>query len=597
MVWSPDRCYLESPEGKRLQLQVDNGCPQLCELEALSLIARLEDRRLEELNNSVLTTKGKLKISAVAMARTWDSYLLDYVMTGSFESGLRAVRDAPFLSDIPGECLRELVPSAGLWSGWDAMKNIGFLTRPQRRKLWGSGRWVIHLFSGEQGHWELFKLDSGNTSVLELDSARCAGQDIMRGEVWQMLMWAAKEGKIDLVIGGPPGRSSQHARGGVRDVKSMTLVARMLWLHAVAQVGREVNGGPSTRSRDVGFVLEYPEGMTPEAHGAVSAKIEADEDASRVADGQGLPATWDETRWLWEHVQRPRLERQTGASTMDARVPFWDTRMWKEYQRMNGFRTVSFDQGAMGGDSVNPTTLGTNVNNLLSLDGLRVSEECGLPLRGDRDHVWAPGLVEALVVALSFWDRDPRCAPRLPRLQAFTPEQWKEHVNSNHAVCRRDCATCVTSRGTGKQHRRVHHPDSYVLTADVAGPLSPGLDPTSKGTMGRNLRYILIAKYVVPKQYIVMFSGKEPPADDGVEIFAKDKVSTDEDEKFRRISLARTGLKLLKSLVRTEWMSSSFRRSYREQESMTMTRRTTNRQKWQMGKARMRIRRLSQMIQ
>ena len=257
----------------------------------------------------------------------------------------------------------------------------------------------------------------------------------------------------------------------------------------------------------------------------MSAKIETDEDASRVADGQGLPATWDETRWLWEHVQRPRLERQTGASTMDARVPFWDTRMWKEYQRMNGFRTVSFDQGAMGGDSVNPTTLGTNVNNLLSLDGLRVSEECGLPLRGDRDHVWAPGLVEALVVALSFWDRDPRCAPRLPRLQAFTPEQWKEHVNSNHAVYRRDCATCVTSRGTGKQHRRVHHPDSYVLTADVAGPLSPGLDPTSKGTMGRNLRYILIAKYVVPKQYIAMFSGKEPPADDGVEIFAKDKVS------------------------------------------------------------------------
>ena len=137
MVWGPATCYLESPEGHRMQLQVDNGCPQLCELEALSLIARLEDRRLEELNNSVLTTKDRLKMSAVAMARTWDYYLLDYVTTGSFESGLRAVRDAPFLSDLPGECLRELIPTAGLWSGWDAMKNIGFLSRPQRRKLWG----------------------------------------------------------------------------------------------------------------------------------------------------------------------------------------------------------------------------------------------------------------------------------------------------------------------------------------------------------------------------------------------------------------------------------------------------------------------------
>ena len=470
MVWGPDICYLESPEGHRMQLQVDNGCPQLCELEALSLIARLEDRRLEELSNSVLTTKDKLKVSAVAMARTWDHYLLDYVTTGSFESGLRAVRDAPFLSDLPGECLRELIPSAGLWSGWDAMKNIGFLSRPQRRKLWSSGRWVVHLFSGEQGHWELFKLDSGDTTMLELDSARCAGQDIMRQEVWQMLMWGAKEGKIDLVMGGPPGRSSQHGRGGVRDVKSMTLVARMLWLHTVAQVGREVNGGALTRNRDVGFMLEYPEGFSREVRGARAAKIEADEDASRSSTGEGSPATWSETQWLWEHVQRPRLEKKTGTATMDARVPFWDTRMWKEFQGLNGLRLVSFDQGAMGGSSVNSTTLGTNVNNLISLDELRVPEGSGLPLHGDRDHIWSPGLVEALVVGFRFWDRDPRCAPRLPHLQAFSPEQWKDHVNSNHAVYRKDCAVCVSSRGTGKQHRRVHHPDSYVLTADVAGP-------------------------------------------------------------------------------------------------------------------------------
>ena len=150
-----------------------------------------------------------------------------------------------------------------------------------------------------------------------------------------MLMWGAKEGKIDLVMGGPPGRSSQHGRGGVRDVKSMTLVARMLWLHTVAQVGREVNGGALTRNRDVGFMLEYPEGFSREVRGARAAKIEADEDTSRSSTGEGSPATWSETQWLWEHVQRPRLEKKTGAATMDARVPFWDTRLWKEFQRLN----------------------------------------------------------------------------------------------------------------------------------------------------------------------------------------------------------------------------------------------------------------------
>ena len=76
-------------------------------------------------------------------------------------------------------------------------------------------------------------------------------------------------------------------------------------------------------------------------------------------------------------------------------------------------------------------------------------------------------------------------------ISMMTPSQWKEHVDSNHEVYKKECATCVTSRGTGAQHRRVHHPDTYVLTADVAGPITKGLDPTSKGTMGRNLRYLL----------------------------------------------------------------------------------------------------------
>ena len=114
---------------------------------------------------------------------------------------------------------------------------------------------------------------------------------------------------------------------------------------------------------------------------------------------------------------------------------------------------------------------------------------------------------------MSFWHTDAHCPPRL---HAMSAEQWKQHVDSNHAHYRKDCATCVMSRGVGRQHRRVHHPEAYVLTADVAGPLSPGLDPTSKGTLGKNLRYLMVAKYLVPKQFVEEFSGRPPPSDDGV---------------------------------------------------------------------------------
>ncbi|CAE7944022.1 GIP [Symbiodinium sp. KB8] len=514
MVWSRDVCYLESQEGERIQLQLDGGCPQLRELEALSLIARLEDRRLEELNNAVMITSDKLKASAIAVERSWEFYLMDYIQTGSFESGLRAVRDAPFFTDVPGEALTGLVPAAGLWSGWDIMKELGFLTRAQRRKILNSKRWVVHLCAGQEGHWEVFKLDKGDTTVIELDKARCQGQDIMRDPTWRMLLWGAKEGKIDAILGGPPGRTQQHGQGGHREVKDVALVTRMMWLHSVAQAGREINGTPRSRNRDVGFVLEYPEGRTDEARRAEEEVIAAREAEVRDPTAGPQVASWNESVWYWQHVQHPRLLQRTGGSTMDASFCFWDTRLWKSYQREMGLQMVSFEQGAMGSLSRNRTTLGTNVNSLTSLGDLRLPEDSDLPERAQGDSTWSPGLVQAIVVAMSFWDRDPICAPRI---QAMSPTQWKRHVESNHEVYNKECATCVTSRGTGAQHRRVHHPEAYVLTADVAGPIKKGLDPTSKGTMGRNLKYLLVAKYMVPKDYVKLYTGRKPPEGDGVE--------------------------------------------------------------------------------
>ena len=118
------------------------------------------------------------------------------------------------------------------------------------------------------------KLDQGDTVVLEFDVERSPGLDVLRSEVWRMLLWGAKEGKIDVVMGGPPSRSQQSGRGGERDAKSMKLVARMMWLHAVAQLGREVNGTPMSKSREVGFILEYPEGLSPTARRACERIIE-----------------------------------------------------------------------------------------------------------------------------------------------------------------------------------------------------------------------------------------------------------------------------------------------------------------------------------
>ena len=98
----------------------------------------------------------------------------------------------------------------------------------------------------------------------------------------------------------------------------------------------------------------------------------------------------------------------------------------------------------------------------------------------------------------------------------MTPAQWKRHVDSNHLDYNRECLTCVLARGTGRRHARVHHPEMFSLTVDIAGPVKAGLDCTSKGTQGKGLRYLLVGKYTLPKEFVKAYSGRKPPDDDGL---------------------------------------------------------------------------------
>ncbi|CAE7228011.1 TY5A, partial [Symbiodinium sp. CCMP2456] len=298
------------------------------------------DRKLEQLKNETLTTRDKLGVSAMAMEKHWNHYLYDYVATGSFESGLRAVRDAPFFEDLPGACISGMVPSGGLQYGWDIFKLNGFLTRAQRRKVMGSKRWVVHLFAGDVGHWQVLKLDQGETSVIELDMARCGGHDVWRDETWRMLLWGAKNGKVDVVMGGPPGRALQHCKGGERDVKSLKLIARMMWLFAVAQVGRELNNTGINKNRDVGFMIEYPEGVPAAERRNQEQQVRQAEEEVQEPGMSPTVASWEETRRYWDQVQRPRWEAYAGHATVNAGVSFWDTRMRKAFQREGALRMI-----------------------------------------------------------------------------------------------------------------------------------------------------------------------------------------------------------------------------------------------------------------
>ena len=208
-----------------------SGCPQLQEVEALSLIARIEERKREHLENETLVLQDKVEVASMLMEKTWEDHLWVYAQDGKMGDGLRALRDAPFLEDMPCECLCGLVPADVEDSGWEILKELSFLNRSQRRRLLLAKRWVVHLFAGEPGHWEVFKLDQHGTVVLELDIHRCRGQDIYRTEVWRALVWAACMGKIDVVMGGPPGRQrGSFGHDGVLpdDLRPLSAITRMV---------------------------------------------------------------------------------------------------------------------------------------------------------------------------------------------------------------------------------------------------------------------------------------------------------------------------------------------------------------------------------
>ena len=468
--WSQRGCFLVDPNGVSRSLGVSGGCPLLQEAEALALISRLEDRKREMLENATAVTQDIVEASEMMMVKSWKDYLVKYVATGGMEAGLRAVRDSPLLSELPGECVSGLAQANVIQDGWKVFKDIEYLSRHQRRRLWTAKRWVVHLYAGCPGHFQIFQLDEGDTVVIELDLQRNRGHDVTRSSTWRLLLWAAMQGRIEAIIGGPPGRTSLGClRKGSEewDNKSLKAVARMLWLHAVAVEGRFLNAKGSDRGRPVAFMMEHP-------------------------------PTDKEAESLGQESRRRSV---------------WETTMWRAFQEEYDMIEVTFDQRATGALGSLPTTLGTNVYYLQGLQG-EGGEAATWGDAKDYSGVWSSGLTKAIVLALSFWRRSPIT---IPRLCPMTPAQWKRHVDSNHLDYNRECLTCVLARGTGRRHARVHHPEMFSLTVDIAGPVKPGLDCTSKGAQGKGLRYLLVGKYTLPKEFVKSYSGRKPPDDDGLQ--------------------------------------------------------------------------------
>ena len=471
-------CKLYPPDGKSLRLRVKNGCPELVESQALTLISRLEERKMqqvEELRRRTEEGKDRIRQARIAMERTWWDHLVEHVSSSAPAAGHMAVSTAPFFQDVPDRALSGILPSEDVDSKtlWKALEEgMPNLNRRRRKALHRASNWVVHLFAGPGTHKSFKRLESQETVVVELDICRSRSQDLYHDPLWTLLVKVAKLGRVAAVIGGPPTRTwsmTGPRTDGPHPLRSPTepfglstltsderdlvdrdtgLLARMLWLHALSTAGRRVHPNPSDGTSMVAFMLEQP---SVEQHMASSHSA-------------------------WGSVPS-----------------FWNTPLWQTYAEEAGLFEVHFRQGPLGHAGDKPTTVGTNLPDLRDLQVLQgeVSQvRCSADSRVS--PVWAPGFVEAIVYALQRWP----CY----RLMKFTQADWEQHVANNHVPYRRDCAACVAGAGTGRRHQGVTHPDVYCMSADIAGPIRvKGKDPESRNHRPATFKYFLAVSYRFPR--------------------------------------------------------------------------------------------------
>ena len=477
MEWHGTRCRLTSKEGEILNLRVRDGCPEITEQQALELIAKLEDQKLQDLKYATAVTKGKIRESVIALNKSWFDHLVSYCGSGIGTEALLAIKGAPFFQDLPQEALYGLSEADPCSNGWEALKGLQHLNRRRRKALWSSRQWVVHLYSGKQENPEIMFLERQGFTVLEIDLERGKTHDVCNPLVWRALEWGARNGRIASVVGGPPQntfmlrrcmtpgpeavRSNSHPYGGWygQSEKERAFVNRhtglfvkMIYLHALATAGRTVYPAEPNDVKEVGFMLEQPK--DPRAYLLYSDPLSQD------------------------------------------CASFWRTSLWEEYSAEAGLSTVSFDMSSLGKALIRHTTLGTNLP-LRHLDGLpgRVQDDPYPPERAP-PSVWSRSFSEAVSIAI----REQRMTPRMLKMSA---EQWKEHVRRGHLPFRSDCMTCVTAGATGRRHARVEHPSCFVLSADVSGPLKvPGLDADARGAFPKPHKYPFVAKLRVPKTFL-----------------------------------------------------------------------------------------------
>ena len=468
-----------------LRVSVRNKCPEVAVADALTLIRELEEKELEKLNDQVSTMVARLETLRQNDEVPWDSSFEKYLTNGMKHTLWEGIRKCPYLKDLPMEVQELLLESFEVDSGSAYLKNLP-LSRRERKRLMASTSWVVHLYagsgSGTTSSDPMKAINRHGKVLLEIDVCNSRLWDLHKPNgAYQLLLWAASQGRIEDVLGGPPCRTYS------------------------ALLHRPGEGYPQP-ARSAAFPYGLPD-LDPRRAAQVHGDTAPVAKQLLVWNLAYLSRHQQFVGFFLEHPRDPQdYMNSENSQDLNEYPSLWRTTLWSSFKELFGMFSLSYDQGELGHRAKKPTTNGTNYTALLHLDGLQSKGRVMIPatlLSSEEQARWAPGLKLALARAVIgpsalLEGEGGSTQPTARKLSATERELWRKHLECDHQPYRPDCSVCVNAQATGHQHRRVPHPTAFTLAVDLAGPFKhKGRDMDF-----RDYKYLLVGAFRFPKAYL-----------------------------------------------------------------------------------------------
>ena len=456
---TPNRLTVVHPVHGRLQVRLRGHCPVLPVAQALNLIAELEQKRITSFEQTVQELQQQIKVikDQGLQGWTWQQHLKAAREGGGRTHVAGFLHKNPVFSTVNAEVLLgipENIPVEGR-DGWSLLKGTPW-SRAKRKALFQSDSWTVHLFSGEErsvgakqratmkgSFWN--EALTGDEVMVEIDLTSSRFMDLIpRDGMFRVLSWAALNGKIKTIIGGPPRQTfpttSQASVTSTQHLREVQLVVRMMTLFYMAEEGRTA-AWKEGRVRSmvkphVGFLLEHPD----------------------VHDGEQMSLFQTP---LWKAFAMDTLMGEVPCEMNQKRVVLGGN--------LDLWHLREAELGQQGAGSVWPLELIAHM-------AFAIRAWVGL-----RNH---EGFLSSLTKRSWITEDDAAV------LNKFDASDWRLHVQRDHLPYRKDCRICI-ERASGKPHRRVTHPSAYCLSIDTAGPFR------NMGIGGH--KYLLVGCYRHPK--------------------------------------------------------------------------------------------------